>query len=222
MLKNIAFKFYPDYSDAELVTKMLDIVLDFNLPHTVDISNRPPDYFDTFYTEGKCMFVDFKNDVFFANKSYTPFMVMHINLDEDPEDYFERILEWLNDVYCGNTNFEIDNLIVKTTLVQCDNPPEQEGSYTFRHEGNKYEICQPNVLPPFTTIADNVIDLFTNLFVCKSFGCEDDVTFLAMIWDSLDMNEEFDLDRLLREREEKLRLDPSNFPRVYRKKLEEV
>lgn len=91
-----------------------------------------------------------------------------------------------------------------------------------------FEITKPHTDRPFTTYVENYSengkDLFSNFFISTAWGvAREDVAFLNELWKwkMLDTGEEFDCDKLLRERIERCQSGEPE-PRVYRKSLEDV
>lgn len=94
-------------------------------------------------------------------------------------------------------------------------------------QGMLYEVVKPYTDLPYVTLNLNFtenghLDFFTSLFICTSWGiCSDDVMFLKQCWNNLEMNGEFDLDKMLKERIDRCKKGEPE-PRVWRAFLEHV
>jgi hypothetical protein len=91
-----------------------------------------------------------------------------------------------------------------------------------------YEITKPHTDRPYTTYVEDyqnkVKDLFSNFFISTSWGVAPaDINFLKELWKwkMMDTSEEFDCEKLLKERIDRCRNGEPE-PRVYRKTLEDV
>ena len=95
-----------------------------------------------------------------------------------------------------------------------------------------YEIKKPNTDLPYTTVTRNFslkghTPFFTDLFICESWGvARADIAFLKKLWNFLEMENEFDLDSLMKAATEKCYPTndggPEPEPEVYRKEMESV
>lgn len=110
--------------------------------------------------------------------------------------------------------------------------------YEFDYEINAaWDIClaqitKPNVDRPYTVVLRNFVQngfsrLFTSLFVCTSWGvCRADREFLEQLWEELNMEGEFDLDKMLKEHTDLCHPGaghvPEAEPEVYRLDIKET
>jgi hypothetical protein len=116
--------------------------------------------------------------------------------------------------------------------------PEQNVCYGFRSkylediDVKLYEVTKPHTDLPYTSITRNFSKLgdlpfFSSLFICESWGvCNSDVEFLYQLWLHFNMEGEFDIDKLYRDRVEacypKPTAVPEPEPEVYRRSIEQV
>ena len=225
--------FHNSIEKAPIAEKILKVLKDFSIPVFIDGFKRDTTFFTEHYEKSDCVFFDFIAGEFLEMEKYydDPVIVLNLNVDEKDQGQFEIVLEWLNNVFKGVFDNRIQDLYFKTVKLTGKTPAVNtcvaiselpKAPYTFRSEGNKYEICKPNVDRPYTTITDEVLDLFTNMFACASFGSEADVEFLKFIWEDLEMDGEFNMDELYIKRVKQITENPEEYPRVYRQKLEDV
>lgn len=109
---------------------------------------------------------------------------------------------------------------------------ELKTRYFADHDTIIYEVKKPYTDLPYTTITKNFSNVghtpfFTSLFICQSWGvCKEDILFLKKTWNEMNMDGEFDLDVLLKERTEACypsdNRAPEPEPTVYRRTLQQV
>ena len=98
--------------------------------------------------------------------------------------------------------------------------------YEFDYEINTaWDVClaqitKPNVDRPYTVVLRNFIEngfarLFTSLYICTSWGvCRADRDFLEKLWERLEMEGEFDLDKMLKEHTDLCHPGIKNVPEI--------
>lgn len=95
-----------------------------------------------------------------------------------------------------------------------------------------YEVIKPNTEIPYTSVTREYsvkghLPFFTDLFICDSWGvARADFSFLKKIWKYLEMNDEFDIDALLKTATDRCFPSDENVPQaepeVYRRCMEEI
>lgn len=95
-----------------------------------------------------------------------------------------------------------------------------------------YEIFKPHTDLPYTSVIRNFSTrghkaFFPTLYICNSWGVSrHDLPFLSFMWKQLDLKDEFDMDRMLKEATEKCypssNGEVQSEPEVYRRTIEDV
>lgn len=233
-LKNGVFTLFHSTTNTDVIMQIFNILRDFSLTVFIDGAYHDDNFFTTHYKDTESFFIGLEAGKLVPLELYDRncIIVIHIDSWDTADGYFEKALNWLQNNMQGIFDASIKELFTTRDDIEENwtegpppsnlfKPPGQE-LYTYRSLGNKYEICQPNTDRPYTTIADDMVDMFTNLFACSSFGSPADVTFLSKIWEECGLEGEFDMNALLKKRIDRIAADPEDYPRVYRKKLEDV
>ncbi len=95
-----------------------------------------------------------------------------------------------------------------------------------------YEIFKPHTDLPYTSVIRNFSTrghkaFFPTLYICNSWGVSrHDLPFLSFMWKQLDLKDEFDMDKMLKEATEKCYPSANgeiqSEPEVYRRTIEDV
>jgi hypothetical protein len=188
------------------------------------------------------------------NMDFTPNVLIHWNEgDIIEEEKWRWIREWLvykfytcYDYldYMNDEIFRADFLMKRPdrhTVSLSDKEPVKEQndeSYSFQthfiEDKNTmlYEVKKPHTDLPYTSVIRNFSErghkaFFPTLYVCQSWGVSrHDLSFLAFMWKQLNLEEEFDMDAMLKEATEKCYPSkngpPEPEPEVYRRGIPDV
>lgn len=184
---------------------------------------------------------------------FTPHFMIHWNEEDVIEEHqWRSIREWL--VYNFFTCYDYFDYMTEeirladqfmkrpltdvVTLKNEEKDKETNQYYAFQthyvedRDTMLYEVKKPNTDLPYTSVIRNFSKrghqaFFPTLYICQSWGVSrHDLPFLSFIWKQLELEGEFDMDKMLKEATEKCYPSkngvPEPEPEVYRRSIPDV